>query len=133
LDITFAELGSLCRDRPDEFKRLTRGLAGCYAYSLGYREAGGTALYGLTKGMGDRLPLMADAPSCDGGSEVLSGNSANHGGRGQNVLFIDGHVEFRTTRSLGTDDDIYLNAEHKVAAGHGPQDAVLGRSDATPE
>jgi prepilin-type processing-associated H-X9-DG protein len=127
--VTFADLGQMSRD---DFKAVTRNLAGCYAYSLGYREAGGTALYGLTKGMDSYLPLMADAPSCDGSNDVLAGNSTNHGGRGQNVLFIDGHVEFRTTRSLGGDDDIYLNAEHKVAAGRGPGDAVLGRSDAVP-
>jgi prepilin-type processing-associated H-X9-DG protein len=130
--ITFDILAQMSRDEPEKFKTVTRDLAGCYAYSLGYREPGGAALYGLTRSMDGRLPLMADAPSCDGSTEVRPGNSANHGGKGQNVLFIDGHVEFRTTRAVGVDDDIYLNAEHKVAAGHGPQDTVLGRSDAVP-
>jgi prepilin-type processing-associated H-X9-DG protein len=131
-DLTFAQLGQMSKDEPDKFKAATRDLAGCYAYSLGYRDFDGTGLYGLTKSMDGHLPLMADAPSCDGGNEVRPGNSTNHGGRGQNVLFIDGHVEFRTTRSFGADDDIYLNIEHKVAAGRGPQDTVLGRSDAVP-
>ncbi|HEX5269654.1 MAG TPA: hypothetical protein VFW33_04160 [Gemmataceae bacterium] len=131
-DITFHELGEISREDPERFKKLTRDLAGCYAYSLGYRDPGGAGLYGLTKSMDGHLPLMADAPSCGGGNDVLAGNSTNHGGKGQNVLFIDGHVEFRTTRSVGTDDDIYLNSEHKVAAGRGPRDAVLGRSDAVP-
>jgi hypothetical protein len=130
--VTFAELGQMSREEPEKFKTATRDLAGCYAYSLGYRDPGGAGLYGMTRSMDGHLPLMADAPSCDSGKDVRPGNSTNHGGRGQNVLFIGGQVEFRTTRALGTDDDIYLNAEHKLAAGYGPQDAVLGRSDAAP-
>jgi prepilin-type processing-associated H-X9-DG protein len=83
--------------------------------------------------MGGRLPLMADAPACDANSEVRPGNSANHEGRGQNVLFTDGHVEFLTTRTVGPDgDDIYLNADQKVGAGRGPRDSVLGQSGAVP-
>jgi prepilin-type processing-associated H-X9-DG protein len=127
---TFADLDSL---QPDEFRSATRTLAGCYAYSLGYLEPGGATLLGLTRAMDGRLPIMADAPSCAAGNAVLPGNSANHEGKGQNVLFLDGHVEFRTTRSLGPDgDDIYLNADQRVAAGRGSRDAVLGRSDAVP-
>jgi prepilin-type processing-associated H-X9-DG protein len=128
--VTFTELGAL---GPDEFRNATRTLAGCYAYSLGYLDPGGTVLFGLTKAMGGWLPIMADAPACDAGNEVLSGNSANHEGKGQNVLFTDGHVEFRTTRTLGPGgDDIYLNAEQRVAAGRNLHDTVLGRSDAEP-
>jgi hypothetical protein len=129
-DYTFQQLSEMGRD---EFKQKTRDLAGCYAYTLGYRDPGGTGLYGLTRSMDGHLPLMADAPPCDGGgNDVRGGNSSNHGGKGQNVLFIGGNVEFRTTRSIGDDDDIYTNAEHKVAAGRGPADTVLGRSDAVP-
>jgi prepilin-type processing-associated H-X9-DG protein len=131
--ITFDELKRLQEEKPEEFRSATRTLAGCYAYSLGYQDANGRGLFGLTKSMDGLLPIMADAPSCDGGNEVLPGNSVNHGGKGQNVLFLDGHVEFHTTRSLGPDeDDIYLNTERRVAAGHGPRDIVLGRSDAVP-
>ena len=130
--VTFAELDRMNREKPEDFRRATQNLAGCYAYSLGYQEGGGAGLYGLTKSMDGRLPLMADAPSCENGNAVLPGNSTNHGGRGQNVLFIGGNVEFRTTRTLPPDDDIYLNAEHKVAAGRGLYDTVLGRSDAVP-
>ncbi len=129
-EFTFADLSGL---PPDEFRSVARSLAGCYSYSLGYQEAGGTALLGLTRAMDGRLPIMADAPAAADGNAVLAGNSPNHEGKGQNVLFIDGHVEFRTTRTLGPDgDDIYLNAERRVAAGRGPRDAVLGRSDAVP-
>jgi prepilin-type processing-associated H-X9-DG protein len=127
--ITFAELEKLS---PDEFQNMTRTLAGCYAYSLGYREPGGTGLLGLTQSMDGRLPIMADAPAMDAPNEVRQGNSTNHEGKGQNVLFLDGHVEFLTTRSVGSDDDIYLNADRRVEAGRGPRDTVLGRSDARP-
>jgi prepilin-type processing-associated H-X9-DG protein len=127
--VTFAELDRMNRD---DFNHETQTLAGCYAYSLGYQEPSRSGLYGLTKSMDGRLPLMADAPACENGNKVLDGNSSNHGGKGQNVLFIDGSVKFLTTRELSPDDDIYLNADHKVAAGRGPRDIVLGRSDAVP-
>ena len=35
------------------------------------------------------------------GAGVLDGNSRNHGGRGQNVLYLGGNVDFRTTRTAG--------------------------------
>ncbi len=43
------------------------------------------------------FPLLADAPPADGGL----GNSNNHGGTGQNVLFADGHVRFVSLRTIG--------------------------------
>jgi hypothetical protein len=48
------------------------------------------------------------------------------------VLFLDGHAEFLKTRSIGNDEDIYLNQQHRLAAGIGPADTVLGPSWATP-
>ena len=70
---------------------------------------------------------MADrAPAEDGRT-----NSANHGGSGQNVLYADGHVIFRVTRTVAG-DDIYLNRDQQVAAGLGATDAVLGASAARP-
>ncbi len=132
--VTFDDLSRLSHEEPEKYRATTRDLAACYAYPLGYREPGGTALYGLTRLMDGMLPLMADAPACGGsGNEVRPGNSPNHGGKGQNVLFRDGHVEFVTTRTRGTDHDLYLNAEQKAAAGRGPTDVVLGRSDAVPD
>jgi prepilin-type processing-associated H-X9-DG protein len=100
-----------------------------YAYSLGYLATG--ALYGLTSDDDDRLPIMADGPAVRDG-QVAPGNSLNHDGRGQNVLFIDGHVEFRTARGISADDDIYLNQDGLVAAGRSRFDTVLGASWATP-
>ena len=99
-----------------------------YAYSLGYLATG--VLNGLRSDDGDPLPIMADGPDVRYG-QVLSGNSLNHEGRGQNVLFTDGHVEFRTVRAVGG-DDIYLNQDGLVAAGRSRFDTVLGASWATP-
>lgn len=102
-----------------------------YGYSLGFvNETGGyQAPRRAQNGLRGLMPLMADAPLCDGGP----GNSPNHGGRGQNVLFQDGHVKFLNTRLAGFDrDDIYLNKDRKVGAGRDPLDAVLGCSAAKP-
>jgi prepilin-type processing-associated H-X9-DG protein len=130
--VTFAQLGEMFRDRPDEYRETTQSLAGCYAYSLGYREAEAGLHQGLTQKMDGRLPIMSDIPPGRAANEVVSGNSPNHAGKGQNLLFVDGHVEFKTTRNLGVDDDIFRNAQGRVAAGRGLHDTVLGRSDAVP-
>jgi prepilin-type processing-associated H-X9-DG protein len=113
---------------PEEFRRSLNSLAACYAYSLGYRSADGVVglRYDPSKPI-HRVPLMADCPPAD----PLSGNSPDHGGKGQNVLFMDGHVEFCTARTVGVGgDDIFVNKASKVAAGLDWADAVLGRSSA---
>ncbi|MEN6424499.1 MAG: hypothetical protein ABFE13_03995 [Phycisphaerales bacterium] len=66
--------------------------------------------------MADRNPLSEGLPSdlstglsiqlCE---EVMTANSANHKGRGQNVLLYDGSVEFTRQRRVSNfDDDMYL-------------------------
>jgi hypothetical protein len=110
----------------NEYRAVIREVGGSYAYPLGYRD--GPRLVGLTRDDNDRQPIMADAPGSDG-----RGNSPNHGGRGQNVLFIGGQVQWYTTRAVGPDgDDIFLNDNGEVAAGLRPQDVVLGVGDACP-
>lgn len=101
-----------------------------YAYSLGFNDGKGyRAPMHAVSGERSLTPLMSDAGPCDGGL----GNSANHGGKGQNVLYQDGHVKFMKTRMAGVKgDDIYLNKASKVAAGLDPYDAVLGCSAAKP-
>ena len=59
--------------------------------------------------------------------------SDNHGGRGQNVLFEDGHVQFLTTsRPSGASDDIFVNDDDQVAAGVHQDDSVIASSGVTP-
>lgn len=126
------ELDALHREK---FREVIQRLGGSYAYSLGYQEMenGQLILHGLMSTMDSELPIMADRPPYSGSPDFTTANSPNHGGTGQNVLYIGGHVRFCTTRFAGfPGDDIYLNADRHVEAGRGPHDTVLGSSEASP-
>lgn len=120
----------------DEFQRRAAQMAeGSYAYSLGYRDSwGGFHSPRLDPLQPDNpyLAILADRPP----KYVAIGdksNSPNHAGRGQNVLFLDGHFRFCTTRTVGVDqDDIYVNFDGQVAAGKNRKDTVLGAGNAHP-
>ncbi len=57
------------------------------------------------------LKLKSDSPA----AEMRKGNSRNHNGEGQNVLFNDGHVEWSTTPFIGADrDNIYTRAATRL-------------------
>ncbi|HYT87470.1 MAG TPA: hypothetical protein VEL76_02020 [Gemmataceae bacterium] len=113
----------------EQFQRHVHSLASCYAYSLGYRSDNAVLGPRFDPGNNASLPIMADCPP----PGALRGNSRNHGGKGQNVLFQDGHVAFCSTRTVGfKGDDIYVNKEGKVASGIDWMDAVLGDSAANP-
>jgi prepilin-type processing-associated H-X9-DG protein len=124
-EITLTALRTM---RETEFALHSPSLALCYAYSLGYRDQGGSL-----HGPGDhpreswsQTPIMSDRPPAEG---VLA-NSINHDGTGQNVLFADGHILFLPKRTLGTGDDIFVNRDGIVAAGLDATDIVLGYSGA---
>ncbi len=120
-----ADLEALYQTSRPDFDAAARQLAAGYAYSLGYRE-GGTH-YGLTRSSGDGLPIVADV------QPFRDGNSVNHGGAGQNVLYIGGNVRWCTERTVGVDrDDIYLNREYQVLAGVNRTDTCLGPANASP-
>jgi hypothetical protein len=124
--LTLTELRAM---PPADFQMHAPQLAHSYAYSLGYRdEAGSYHSPGPNPQVpSSQIPLMADrAPA-----EVGAANSVNHGGAGQNVLYSDGTVHFRTARTI-VGDDIYLNRANEVAAGLGAHDAVLGASASRP-
>ncbi len=111
-------------------------LGGSYAYSLGYSDNTGDHGPRLDPQLASSMrPLVADRPPRD----IMLGattNSPNHGGAGQNVLFMDGHCVYCTQRVLpcaaGGFDDIYLNQDNQVHAGRSPWDTVLGDSQAHP-
>jgi len=112
----------------EDFQTQAPNLALCYAFALGYRDPGGE-YHGPWQFPASNWPILADRPPSDGSP----GNSVNHGGAGQNVLFLDGHFSFVPQRTLGDpDDDIFLNNDHRVAAGIGARDIVLGCSSARP-
>ena len=125
------ELEELYEKNPGEFLLEARKLASGYAYTLGYRDERGQ-YHGLRCDSGDALPIMADRP--DSRLESLPQlNSANHGGTGQNVLYLGGNVQWHTNRNAGIGgDDIFLNGDNKVLAGKSREDTVLGPSDASP-
>ena len=121
---TLAEMDTLHRTNPAKYRDIAFDLAGRYAYSLGYLE--GDRHTGLRRDSGDNLPLLADA-----GHDGV--NSTNHGGGGQNVLHVGGHVRWCTHPGVGIDgDNIYLNQQRLIRAGLSRQDSVLGAGDAQP-
>jgi prepilin-type processing-associated H-X9-DG protein len=115
---------------PDEFKQVASTLVPCYAYSLGYMIENTYHPPACDPNQPNSLlPLVADVVPMD----MTFRNSLNHGGRGQNVLFQDGHVRFTVLRTVGLDgDDIYVNRDQKIAAGLGRRDTVLGPSNSYP-
>jgi hypothetical protein len=121
------DLEAAYRRGPDDFAAAVRDLAGGYAYSLGYRDGGGE-LVGLRRDSGDLLPILADRPPWG-----ASGNSPNHGGAGQNVLYIGGAARFCTDRTVGVGgDDIFLNLHNQLGAGLRREDTVLAPDGASP-
>ena len=102
-------------------------MGGSYGYNLGYVRNG---KYQATKNLyRDNFAIMSDSPN----PNAPNLQSSNHGGRGQNVLFENGSVQFLTsTKALGSNDDIFTNDDGHVAAGLNPNDSVIGSSSAAP-
>src|SRR5262249_21647669 len=112
------------------FDALRCQMGGCYAYTLGYVENG--QLHGLTRQCGGLTPLLADRPPRpDEVENWQTSNSLNHGGRGQNVLYVDGHVAYCGSRLIDC-DDIFLNKAGCLAAGCSAHDIVLAPSEIPP-
>ncbi len=125
---SFQELRDMSEER---FLAAAPLLVTCYAYNLGYvdddkqyhgprqPDAGFKPFYALAA---DRGPMAGGA-----------GNSINHGGQGQNVLFADGHVAFCANPFVGFNKDhIYQNNAGVVGAGLRRLDACLGSSSVKP-
>jgi len=71
----------------------------------------------------------SDAPSFHLPNRI----SANHGGRGMNLLFEDGHIEFvQGFRVPRTRDDVLRSLYGLAEAGRGKDDSVIGSSIARP-
>jgi hypothetical protein len=102
-------------------------MGGSFGYALGYAEAGE-----VRPPQDNRRPhyaLLADAPC----SNQPTRCSMNHLGRGQNVLYEDGHVAFLTCLPPShLPDDPFHNRHGIVAAGVDKDDSVLGASSEKP-
>jgi hypothetical protein len=134
------EIQNASRDRQAE---LYRSMGGSYGYNLGYLLDG---RYHPTENLQrPTFALMADAPDSDAVRSEAARNAAagdripaqlsslNHGRRGQNVLFEDGHVEFlKGCNADGCPDNIFLNDQGQPTAGIHRNDAVIGPSHAHP-
>lgn len=118
----FAELILIQRNDPD---RLREALCWDYAYNISYRHRTGR-VEPIENIRSPRVPLLADQPDHESFRLIRDGNSPNHGGRGQNVLYSDLHVGWHNTRRLSpADDDMFLNAEQQLAPGLNEEDFVL--------
>jgi hypothetical protein len=95
-----------------------------YAYNISLPHCGfsvDSEVWGRTA-----VALLADQPDHDGYVSIRPGNSPNHGGRGQNVLYSDLHVGWHPTRRLGPQDgDMYLNKDGQLNPGQDATDAVF--------
>ncbi len=124
--IPLPDLQALCNLKRDDPGRYQQSLCWDYAYHGGYRDGSGPA-QALATPCSTNIPLLADQPPHQADLQrILPGNSPNHGGRGQNVLFTDLHVGWHNTRRLGPhDQDMFLNNEQQPGPGLGVLDAVL--------
>jgi hypothetical protein len=102
-------------------------MGGDFGYILGYTHNGE-----LVAPCNSRRPdyvLLSDAPSDKHPGRL----SLNHAGRGQNVLYEDGHIKFIPTfPSPLLRDDPFYNLQRRVAAGLNCDDHVLGASSDRP-
>jgi len=106
---------------------LQRVLGGSYGYTLGNISDDG---YKTPRNrLRQYFALLADAPSL----HLPGRQSGNHGGRGQNVLFEDQHVEFLPSpcnEVIG--DDLFRNRYGYVEAGLDEGDSVVVPSYVSP-
>ncbi len=99
---------------------------GSYAYCIGYFDKDS---YQVNRNLGRaRFAILADAPSVHLRGRV----SANHGGRGQNICYEDGHVAFVTDFHANGGDDPLRNRLGFAEAGVDRDDAVILRSEMQP-
>jgi hypothetical protein len=119
---SFEQIDRVRRTDPERYREM---LCWDYAYNVGYRhDTGG---FGPIESiLASRLPILADQPDHVNFLIIREGNSPNHGGLGQNVLFGDCSVKWFGSRRIGPfDPDLYLNNEHQLRPGVDVNDSVL--------
>lgn len=111
---------------PVELIRYQRGAGGHYAYSLGIFERG---RYTAPRFQGrSGFAILADAPQ-----QTLNGWTTAHEGKGFNILFEDGHVQFVVESEMWLQGDHpFLNRSGEMEAGLDPDDAALAPSQTPP-
>jgi hypothetical protein len=104
---------------------IQRSIGGSYGYSLGVFVNG---RHRAPRNLGRKhFALMADAPSL----QLAGHRSTNHGGRGDNILFEDGHIQY-VIESRHEGDHPFVNRLGWMEAGVDADDAVVAPSFAPP-
>jgi prepilin-type processing-associated H-X9-DG protein len=88
-----------------------------YSFRIGCPK--GAAETGRQVIVADMSPVFETLPSpsepINISDELLKRNSANHSGRGQNVLFCDGSVQFVKSRKVGPSLDDIFTIQNTIA------------------
>jgi hypothetical protein len=116
---------SVCRLHAKNPELVRDVIASDYAYNVGHYQPASGQVVPVAARYSAHLPLLADQPPHENFRALLPGNSPNHAGRGQNVLYSDLHVGWHNTRRLGRDDDMFLNDDHQLAPGLDDDDTAL--------
>ena len=104
-----------------QLRHYQKTMGGDFGSSLGHNENG---TYRAACRMGrSNFVILADMPSCKNPQRV----SENHDGRGQNVLFEDGHSDFVFGGAIG-EDALFENNMGLVAPGADQFDSVIASS-----
>lgn len=140
-EVTVTTVAALQRElitSPQRVAEALRGASGSYAFFNGWfldRCYEAPRLPSAQRGLMANFVLAADRPARDQtGGVLLDVNSANHSGRGQNVLCGDMRVVFAVNPRLGpAGDKIYANRAERVGASLGWSDISLSPGDALPD
>lgn len=116
----------LLNAKPAVLTRYQRIAGGHYAYSLGIFERG---RYTAPRFQGRAgFAILADAPL-----QTLAGWTTAHEGKGFNILFEDGHIQFLAESEMWQrGDHPFLNRSGEMEAGLDPDDASLAPSQIPP-
>ncbi len=107
-------------------ENLSYSYASPFSAAIGYR-LNSDSLKADFAVMADRNPGVVQPPMSAPPLKLASGNSSNHDQAGQNVLYADGHVDFRATPYCGVEhDNIYtaLTATPLVKGQTPPADGI---------
>lgn len=115
----------------NELRQLQRSIGGHYAYTLGVIENEKLA---PPKFEGrSAFAIMSDAPLSGSPVGIITSEKIGHGGRGINLLFEDGRVQFVPLESLDqVVDHPLLNHRGEAEAGVNIDDASLAPSWCSP-
>lgn len=122
---TMPALADIDRAAGTTLRQFQRQASGSYGYTLGVIEHG---TYSAPRDLSrPYFAILADAPAI----YLPERRSDNHAGRGQNVLFEDGHIRF-LVGPLSDGDHPYLSRRGYVEPARDGFDSVIGSSFTKP-